>query len=202
MKRLAAIGLAVCALAVAQHPPESQQPGAAQSGHAEGDQNDLTMWKWANFAILAGGLGFLITKNAGPFFQGRTAEIRRGIDEAQKLKADAEARAAEVDARLANLGAEIEAMRVKAGEEAAAERERIREEMRRELSKIQDQGDQEIRSAVKAAQLDLKRHAAGVALEIARQKVRQRITPADQDVLVEGFVAEIRQEGRRLSSGR
>ena len=52
-----------------------------------------------------------MVKNAGPFFASRSIEIRKGIEDAQKLRADAETRAAAMDARLANLRMEVEAMR-------------------------------------------------------------------------------------------
>ena len=63
----------------------------------------MTGWKWANFAILAAGIGYLWVKQVGPFYAARSAEIRKGIEEAQKLRADADARAAAMDAKLANL---------------------------------------------------------------------------------------------------
>ena len=158
-------------------------------------EKDMTAWKWANFAILAGAIGFLLVKQAFPYFAARSIEIRRGIEEAKKMRADAEARAAAMEARLANLGIEVEAMRKSARDEAAQEGERIRQEMQRELEKIRTHADLEIASALKAAQIELKRYSAQLAIDLAREKVRERMTPADQETLVRNFVTDLSRQG-------
>jgi F-type H+-transporting ATPase subunit b len=162
---------------------------------AEGEpETDMMAWKWANFAILAAGIGFLLVKQAGPFFASRSVEIRKGIEEAQQIRADAETRAAAMDARLANLEVEVEAIRKSPREEAAGEGERIRQETAREITKIQSHADQEISAALKAAQANLKDYSARLAIDLARDKVRQRMTPANQETLVENFVAGLARQ--------
>jgi F-type H+-transporting ATPase subunit b len=167
-----------------EHAPKGEAHGE------EGGQN-VILWKWANFAILAAGLGFLIVKQAGPYFATRSIEIQKGIADAQKIRADAEASAAAMNAKLANLSLEVEAMRKSAKEEAAQEGVRIRQETERELAKIQAHSEQEISSALKAAQIELKKYSAQLAVNLARQKVRERMTPADEDALVQNFVADL-----------
>jgi len=162
-----------------------------KESHGEAPEPDMTGWKWANFAILAAALGFLVVKNAGPYFASRSAEIRDGIEDAKKLRAEAEANAAAIDARLTNLGGEVEAMRKNARDEAAQEGARIRQETERELAKVQSHAGQEIASAVKAAQIDLKNYSAQLALDLARKKVREQMTPADEDSLVRSFVSDL-----------
>jgi F-type H+-transporting ATPase subunit b len=166
--------------------------------HSPAGEPDMTGWKWANFAILAAIIGVILVKQAGPYFASRSIEIRQGIEEAQKVRADAEAKAAAMDARLANLSVEIEAMRKSAREEAAQEGDRIRQETQRELAKIQANADHEIASALKAAQIELKSYSGQLAIDLARQKVRERMTPADQDALVQSFVGDL---GRQDPTG-
>lgn len=178
-----------CCLFAQEHAPASEK-----AGHGEAAEKDMTGWKWANFAILAAGIGFLLMKQAGPYFSARSIEIRKGIEEARKLTADAEARAAAMEARLANLGAEVEAMRKSAREEAGREGDRIRQETQRELEKIHAHADLEMASALKAAQIELKNYSAQLALDLARSKVRERMTPAAQDALVQNFVTELGRE--------
>jgi F-type H+-transporting ATPase subunit b len=166
-----------------------QEHKATGEGKQEAAEQDMTGWKWANFAILAAGIAFLLIKQAGPYFAGRSAEIRKQIAEAEKLRATAEARAAAIDAKLANLGAEVEAMRSTAKQEAAKEGERIQQETEREIAKIQAHAEMEIASALKTAQIDLKAYSGQLAINLARNKIRERITPADQDALVQNFVS-------------
>jgi F-type H+-transporting ATPase subunit b len=160
-----------------------------------GGEKDMTAWKWANFAILAAGIGYLLVKQAGPYFASRSLEIRKGIEDAQKLRAEAEERAAAMDARLAVLGVEVEAMRKASLEEASQEAHRFRQQTAQEMAKIQANADREISSALKAAQIELKSYAAQLAVDLARQKVRERMTPADQETLVRNFVTDLSRQG-------
>jgi F-type H+-transporting ATPase subunit b len=169
----------------AEHGAAAEHEGGSHGG------DNVTLWKAANFAILALALGYLIAKNAGPYFASRSLEIRKGIEDSTRLAKEAQANAAAIDARLANLSSEIESMRGAARQEAAAEGDRLRKETERELAKINANAGQEIASALKAAQLELKAYSARLAVDLARQKVRERITPADQDALVQNFVSDL-----------
>src|SRR5260221_508016 len=114
----------------------------------------------------------------------------------REARAGAEKRAAAMDAKLANLGAEVETLRKSAREEAAMEGDRIRQETQRELAKIQANAGHDIASALKSAKIELKSYSGQLAIHLARDKVRQRMTPADQDALVRSFVSDLgRQEG-------
>ena len=174
MRRLAVWLVLLMGLVSVSLAQEHKETGEGK--HEEAAEKDMTAWKWGNFAILAIGIGFLLVKQAGPYFSARSAEIRKGIAEADQLRADAEARAAAMDARLANLGVEVEAMRTSARDEAAQEGQRIRQETEREMAKIQAHADTEIASAVKAAQIDLKAYSAQLAINLARKKVLERMT--------------------------
>ncbi len=168
-----------------------------EGGHG-GGQASMTGWKWANFALLAGGLGYLIVKKAPAFFRDRTAEIQQGIAEAARLKADADARAAEIEKRMAALDAEVAALRAGARQEMEAENERLRAETEHQLAKVQAQAEQEIASAAKAARLDLRAHAAELAIGLAEQQLRVRMTAEAGRGLVAGFVKDL--ESQRNSS--
>jgi F-type H+-transporting ATPase subunit b len=166
------------------------------TGESEEEIPHEIWWKWANFAILAGVLGYLAAKNAGPFFASRSAEIQKGIKEAALVKAEAEARAAEIEARIANLAAEIEVIRKNSREEISAEGARISAETAQTISKIQAQAEQDIASAAKTASLDLKAQAAELAIGIAEQQIRARLTQETQDGLVDAFVHDLKRESK------
>jgi F-type H+-transporting ATPase subunit b len=148
-------------------------------------------WKWANFIILAGVLGYFIYKKAGAFFRSRTDAIRQGIEEADRLRRDAEQRAAEIERRMNNLQADIDSLRKTAREEMAAENERLRRETEESLQKIRQQAGQEISSAAKAASHEVRAHAAELALALAATKIRDRLSPAADDLLIASFLDEI-----------
>jgi F0F1-type ATP synthase membrane subunit b/b' len=192
MKRLASLlliaGLAACAPAAFAQEHE----GSGKSSESkEGGEGNLTFWKWANFLVLAGGLGYLAVKNGGPFFAARSRTIRKGIVEAGDLRQEAEERAAAVERRLANLEAEIAALREESAKEAHSETQRLAEQTAADIAKIQIQAEQELAAAGKAARMELKRYSAALAIGLAEQKIRARMTPAAQDALVDGFVRDL-----------
>jgi F-type H+-transporting ATPase subunit b len=163
---------------------------AFAAGEGKSEEPDMIGWKWANFAILAAGIGYLMVKQAGPFFAERSQAIRKGIEESQKLRSEADARAAAMEAKLAKLSEEVESLRNKSKAEAEQENERIRQETERELARMQANAEHEIASALKTAQLELKRYSAQLAVDLAGARVRDSMTAATQDALVRNFVAE------------
>jgi F-type H+-transporting ATPase subunit b len=169
--------------------PEAAEPEPA-GAHEEKEPAEI--WKWANFILLAGGLGYLAYKHAPAFFAARSREIVQGMTDAKKLREEAEARAAEIDRRLAHLEADITRLRDESQAEIAAETERLAARRAAEIVKIEAHATQEIESAGKLARMELKRYAAQLSIELAERKVRARMTPETQNDLVGGFVTDLR----------
>lgn len=175
--------------------------GSWVPAHAQGEREAKTeaqsepspLWAWANFAILAGALGYLIAKYGGPWFVSRSQAIRRGIAEAGEAQAKAEAVAAEVDRKLAGLEAEIENLKNEAHREQAAEAERIRRQTGADLARMREHAGSEIAAAGKAARLELKRYGAQLAIGLAEQKIRRQLTPEMQATLVDSFARDLGQ---------
>jgi len=155
------------------------------------DEGKWAPWKWANFVILAGGLGYLIGKNAGGFFRGRTQSIQKDIAEATRLKAEAEAKASEMEAKLAALGAEIEKLRADAKAAFDNEGERIRQETEKLLARLQQQNEREIDSMSKSARASLQAWAAQLALELAEERIRARMDAPAQSRLMDKFTKQL-----------
>lgn len=175
-------------------PADSHAEAAAKQGEAHGAEHAMPneiLWKWANFAILAVVLGWLISKHAGSFFQSRTESIQSGIAEATKVRQEAEARAADIERRVSALETEIAELRQKSREEISREGERIRTETEAQIRKIQAQAEAEIASAAKHATHDLKAYSAQLALQLAEQQIRGRMTPATQESVVSTFIREL-----------
>jgi F-type H+-transporting ATPase subunit b len=158
-------------------------------------------WKWANFAVLAGLLGWMIGKNAGPFFRARTEEIQKGIQDAAQVRAEAEARAAEIERRVANLSGEVETLRMKSKQEISAEGARVQAETQAQLAKIQARAESEIASAAKHASLQLKAYSAQLALELAEKQIKQRLDAPTQSDLAAAFISDLREQSNSTAGG-
>jgi len=167
---------------------QAQGEASEKERHAE---EPSALWAWANFVMLAGGLGYLAAKHGGPWFVSRSQAIRRGIADAEEVRAKAEARAAEVDRKLAGLETEIASLRADAHREQASEAERIRQQAEADLARLKEHASNEIAAAGKAGRLELKRYAAQLAIDLAEQKIRRQLTPELQASLVDSFARNL-----------
>ena len=187
-----ALGLALASYAL---PQES----AAQNQEA-GQGDKWIWWKWANFAILAAGLGYLIGKNVPPLFRKQSDEIQSALAEAAKIKQEAAAYAAGVEARLANLQREIEDLRKTAHAEMTTESERVRRETEHHLQRIREQSVQEVALMTRGAKDGLRKYAAELAIGLAEQRIRSRMNPETQEMLASGFLHDLHERPARTAN--
>ncbi|HTW66655.1 MAG TPA: ATP synthase F0 subunit B [Bryobacteraceae bacterium] len=173
------LGLALASSALAQETKPEAGPSMG--------------WEWANFILLAVGLGYLIRKNVPPLFQKQSSEIQAALRDAAKMKEEAAAYAAGIEARLKNLESEIEALRVSAHTEMDAASERIRRDTEHHLQRIREQTAQEIELLTRSATYELRKYSAELALGLAEQRIRAQMNPAMQQSLTEGFLHDLRE---------
>ena len=166
-------------------------PAFAEESGGAAEEPSLLLWKVLNFFILAGLLGWLITKNVGPLLASRDKTISEGLAAGTRAKAEADARAAEVQKKLGNLEQEVNALRTSALEERARETDRILRETQAEIVRIHYQADVEIESAGKQARLDVQRAAAALAIQLAEKKVLARMSPDVQSSLLQSFLKDL-----------
>ncbi len=188
MKRLLLLSILAAVPLLAQEPAEHKGDSTTQV------EETSSGWKWANFAILVIGLGYLMAKNLPPLFQSRTKEIQKGISESQQMKMDAERRSAEMDARLNAIGEEIERFRKQSAVEMQQEGERIARETAAQIKRIEQQAAAEIESAGKAVRRQLKDFAAELALGLAEERLRARLDGATESALVDDFVHSLERK--------
>ena len=193
MKKLFLIPLFAMALTVSAQEP-------AESKAAEPAQSNEEMWRWANFAILAIGIGYGMAKALPPLFKSRKKEIQLGISEAQQMKQDAEKRSAEMDARLKSLGADIEKFRTQSAAEMQQEGDRIGRETAAQIQKIEQQAAVELESVGKTARRQLKEYAGELAMGLAEERLRARIDGATESALVDDFVRDLERQASQIAS--
>jgi len=192
---LVALGLCLTPVAFAQEGG-AEKPGAEKAGEKKeekkgGMEEPSMFWMTANFLVLAGVVTYFAVKQGGPFFNARAAEIRKGIDEAEKLKADSDAKVSAINARLGRLDAEIASLRETAASERRSAEQRIKQETGSTLERIRINAETEIETAGKSERIALQRYVAQLALELAETKVKARLNPNTEDALVQAFVKEI-----------
>src|SRR5665213_374400 len=95
-----------------------------------------TIFRWLNFVLVFGGIGYLIGKFGAPYFRGHAREISKATREATEARATADRELREVDERVGALTLEIQRLRREAVRESAAGAERLRELARVESARI------------------------------------------------------------------
>jgi F-type H+-transporting ATPase subunit b len=195
MKRLLLIPIFALAL-VAQEPAEQEHKASEPAEKSD------AIWKWANFVILAVGVGYGMGKALPPLFKSRKTEIQQGISEAQQIKRDAEKRSAEMDARLSSLGTDIEKFRKESAVEMQQEGDRISKETAAQMKKVEEQAAVEIETVGKTARRQLKEYAAELALGLAEERLRAKLDSASESVLVDNFVRDLEKQASQNTGSK
>lgn len=165
----------------------------ALSAHAEeagsaSQQSAESLFKWINFALVAGVIVWLCVKK-GPGFFGRRADvISSDIQKSTEAKKKADQQLLDAETKLQNLEKEVADLRATAQRESAAEADRIRDLTVTDQQKIAEAGKAEVVAAERAARLELKALAANLAVSGAESLLVKQLTPAAQEALINNFV--------------
>jgi F-type H+-transporting ATPase subunit b len=164
----------------------------AEHGQAEHGESWLSVfWRVANFAILAGGLWYLLRKPVERYLEARADQIQKGLVDAAMMRSHASSQIQDIEARMKALPAEIDRLQARGAEEVAAEQVRIREAAELERQRLMEQARRDIDLQLQSARRDLTTHAANLAVDLAEKKIAREITPADQLRLVDQYVARM-----------
>src|SRR5260370_14790529 len=167
---------------------------AAEEGGNAATERATEIFKWINFAILAGVIVWVFGKLLPPVFRKRAEAASSAITNATSAKAAADAQLRDAEGRLANLQKEVAELRAMAEKEAAAEVERLRVATQSDAQKIAAAAKAEIEAAERAERLELKALAANLAVDGAETLLPKQLTPKAPESLISNFVKTL--EGR------
>jgi F-type H+-transporting ATPase subunit b len=165
----------------------------ALNAHAEeaangSQQSAETLFKWINFAIVAGVIIWICLKSGPAFFSRRADVIASAIEKSTAAKNRADEQLREAETKLQNLEKEVAELRAAAQRESAAEGERLRNLTRTDEQKIDAAANAEVDATERAARLELKALAANLAVDGAEALLASQLTPAAQESLINNFV--------------
>ena len=150
----------------------------------------------------SGILFFLLIKfGKKPISEGlkaRKAAILRGMEEAGKMKADAEAALADYEHKLATVDQEIERVRADMRSAGESERKRILAEAKEKRTRMERDAETLIGQELKAAREGLQSEMTRSALQSAEAMLRAKVTAADQNRLAEEYLAGIKSAATAL----
>jgi F-type H+-transporting ATPase subunit b len=168
-------------------------PALTAEGAAE-ESGGLTpgvLFRWLNFAIVFGGIAYLIAKHGGSFFRANAKAIAASITEASAAKAEADRELREVETKIARLNQEIAALREAARRDSEVEAERLVASGRMEIEKIKQAARGELAASERAAQQELRAIAASMAVERAGALVRSRMNGEIRARIFHAFLGEL-----------
>ena len=160
---------------------------------ADGSEGGWGIWLFIgrlfNLAVVVGLLVWVVRKPLANFYASRSESIREQLAEAQRARAEAEAKLAEIESKMSRLDQELGEMKAAAEKDAELEYKRLIEAADEESRKIVGKAKEEIEGITREAYLDLKAHAAELAVTLAGQKIKGQITEEDRRRLFENFLA-------------
>jgi F-type H+-transporting ATPase subunit b len=181
----------------------SSRNGPQPAGEDQGDEPPPINWfefgketppfiaTIVNFGILVAGYYLLGRRPIAVALQNRRDSISKEIEEAQRMKREAEARAKIYQAKLEKLEDEVRIARealVRAGE---AERDRIVAEAEAKAERMRKEAQFLVEQEVKQIHQDLLRDTLEAAIASAEELLKTRVTPADQERLAEDYLADL-----------
>lgn len=119
----------------------------------------------------------------------------RIVDELQaasRARAEAEALKAEWEQRMARLDRDLAEIRDQALADAQRERERILAAAQQTAEAIATDAEKAAAQELRKAKADLRQQVATLAVDMARDVIRQRLTDSDQKRFLDDFLREVR----------
>jgi F-type H+-transporting ATPase subunit b len=152
------------------------------------------VFEYFNFAVLAGAILFALGKFLPKTFRANREDIQRRLVEARTATKEANERLTAIEQRLARLDEEIAAIGKQAEKESADDEARIKASIEAERERIVKGVSRDIAAAASAAQRDLKRFVAGLAVDRAGQRLV--LSEADDRSLIDEFAQSLGQHSR------
>ena len=179
------------AVVAQEHAPEAEHAAAE---HSIGDMILGMGWPVANFIIFVGVLYYFLNKPLKDYLATRSSTIRKDLVEAAELRNSATAQLAAIEQKLAAIPAEIAALRTRGGEEIKAEEQRIAAAAAADRERMLEQTRREIDLQVRLAKKEILEHAANLSVQLATERLKKEVTPADQDRLVDRYLSQVKEK--------
>jgi F-type H+-transporting ATPase subunit b len=175
----------------AEEAAEANKPPADINWIDFGRDNPPYLAMVINFAILMFGFYHFGRKPVAAALKSRRDTIARDIEEAQRMRKEAEKRAKKYQAKLANLEQEMKDTRIALVSAGEVERERIVAEAEAKAERMRKDALFQVEQELKQLKVDLQRDTVEVAIAAAEELLRKRVTPADQERLAEDYLLDL-----------
>ncbi len=173
---------------------------AAGGGEASGSIGDL-LYPVLNLAILVAALVYFGRKPIADFFAERRSSIQGELEQAAELYRKAEEQHARWQRRLVDLEGELDGIRTRARERAESERAHILADAQATADRIRRDATSAVDRELLRARERLREEASDLAIELAGNLLREQVTGADRERLLDEFIERIERAPASGASG-
>ena len=152
------------------------------------------IFQMINFAIFGGLIAYYGVPMAKRYFKGRHDDMVSDLEEAKRLREEAEARLEEYTAKLEALENKREELLDEYHEQGQREKERLIEEAEDQIEKMRADAEMTIEQEVRKAVADLEQQAVNMAVDIARELAEEKLDSHKQHELIDSYVTDLSEE--------
>jgi F-type H+-transporting ATPase subunit b len=157
-------------------------------------ESTARLFEFLNFSILAGAILFALLKYLPKTFRAQREDIQHRLLDARTATEQANQRLSAIEQRLSQLDEEVAAIAKQAEKDSVEDEARIKASIETERQRITEAVSRDIAAASGAAQRDLKRFVAGLAVDRATQRIA--LTEEDDRTLVQEFSKSLAMQAR------
>jgi len=149
------------------------------------------VWQGVNLVLLIAVLVYFARKPVMQFFGERRERITSELDSAAELLSQAEQRNSAISRKLVDLESQVEEIQETTRRRAGEESERIIAEAHRSAERIRSDAHGAIEQELARAQRELRIEAGNLAIEVAAEMLREKISDSDRERLVDEFITRV-----------
>jgi F-type H+-transporting ATPase subunit b len=149
------------------------------------------IWRSVNFVVFAAILIKLLAKPAKAFFGKRSQDIAQSLADLEAKKQAAVAAVKEAEARLALVAEERQRLLQQYVAEGEMEKAKILEKAEMVAARIKEMAAMTITQETKKAVQELRQEVAELATKLAEDLIKEKVTPTDQQQLVEEYLKKV-----------
>ncbi len=175
----------------------AQDHAPAQAEHHDESIGGMILgmgWPVANFIIFVGVLYYFLNQPIREYLATRDSTIRKDLVEAGQLRAAAAAQLGNIEQKLQALPGELANLRTRGAEDIKAEEQRIAAQAAADRERLLEQTRREIELQVRMAKKDIHEHAANLSVQLAGERIRKEVTPADQERMVDRYLSQVKEQ--------
>jgi F-type H+-transporting ATPase subunit b len=154
-------------------------------------------WALVNFLVFAAIISKILWQPIKQGWADKHDLIKGELDEATRLRKEAEAQLVSYQHKVANVDAEVQTLLKQLHVEAEADRARLIAAAELEAKRTREEADRQIKVEIERARIELRRETVAAALKAAESLLTQSVREEDQTRLAERYAADLDKASTR-----